>query len=150
MPFGALPGRGHLAKTALPSASEPQTWLALADRFPITRSAYAGSQRLRMRNTGRHGDIHSLTNWTEQGLKDVKATVDRLDAGLELASKYGVTPTSMYWTVGNYDMVFIAKADDDESISAYLLDVCSRGAIRSMTMRAYDREGMRGVLDRLN
>ena len=92
----------------------------------------------------------SLTNWTEQGLKDVKATVDRLDAGLELASKYGVTPTSMYWTVGNYDMVFIAEADDDESISAYLLDVCSRGAIRSTTMRAYDREGMRGVLDRLN
>jgi uncharacterized protein with GYD domain len=96
------------------------------------------------------GTYISLVNWTDQGLKDVKATVDRLDAGLELASKYGVRPTSMYWTVGTFDMVFIAEADDDESIHSYLLDVCSRGAIRTMTMRAYDREGMRGVLGRLN
>ena len=100
-------------------------------------------------NNGHMGTYISLVNWTDQGLKDVQATVDRLDAGLELAAKYGVTPTSMYWTVGTYDMVFIAEADDDQSITAYLLDVCSRGAIRTMTMRAFDRDGMRGVLDRL-
>lgn len=90
-----------------------------------------------------------LVNWTEQGLKDVRATVDRLDAGVELAASYGVTPLHTFWTIGRHDMVFIADAGDDESMTAYLLDVCSKGAVRTTTMRAFDREQMSGVLQKI-
>ncbi|MGH9269662.1 MAG: GYD domain-containing protein [Ilumatobacteraceae bacterium] len=95
------------------------------------------------------GTYISLVDWTEHGVKDVKSTIERLDSGLELAGSYGVTPLHTFWTVGPHDMVFIAEAPDDESITAYLLDVCSRGAIRTTTMRAFDRDGMSRVLERL-
>jgi uncharacterized protein with GYD domain len=79
----------------------------------------------------------------------VKDTVQRLDRGVDAAQKYGVKPQQTYWTVGPYDMVFIAQAPDDESISAYLLEVGSAGNIRTLTLRAYDREEMSGILGRL-
>ena len=95
------------------------------------------------------GTYITLSNWTADGLKNVRATVDRLDAGVELAARYGVTEKQMYWTLGPYDMVFVGEAADDESYSAYLLDVSSRGAINTTTLRAYDREEMRRLLARL-
>jgi uncharacterized protein with GYD domain len=91
----------------------------------------------------------SLVNWTDQGVRNIKDTVERLDRGVEAAEKYGVKPQQTYWTVGPYDMIFIAQAPDDESISAYLLQVCSAGNIRTLTLRAYDREEMSGVVGRL-
>jgi uncharacterized protein with GYD domain len=91
----------------------------------------------------------SLVNWTDQGAKNVKDTVARLDRGVEVAGKYGVKPLQTYWTVGPYDMVFVAEAADDESPSAYLLEVGSAGNIRTLTLRAYDRGEMPGIVGRL-
>jgi uncharacterized protein with GYD domain len=91
----------------------------------------------------------SLVNWTDQGAKNVKDTVARLDRGVETAGKYGVHARQTYWTVGPYDMVFVAEAPDDESLSAYLLEVGAAGNIRTLTLRAYDREEMSGIVGRL-
>ncbi len=41
------------------------------------------------------------------------------------------------------------EAADDESPSAYLLEVGSAGNIRTLTLRAYDREEMPGIVGRL-
>ena len=54
-----------------------------------------------------------------------------------------------YWTVGPYDLVAILEAPDDESATAFLLEVSSAGNIRTTTLRAYDREEMSGILERL-
>jgi uncharacterized protein with GYD domain len=55
-----------------------------------------------------------------------------------------------YWTVGPYDMVVIFEAPDDEAISAHLLEVASSmGTVRTVTLRAFDREEMRGIIERL-
>lgn len=90
-----------------------------------------------------------LVDWTEQGIRNVKDTVRRLDTGAEGAQKFGVTLTQTYWTVGPYDMVSVLEAPDDESATAYLLEVCSVGNIRTTTLRAYDHEEMTGILQRL-
>ncbi len=58
-------------------------------------------------------------------------------------------PQQTYWTVGPYDMIFVAEAPDNESMSAYLLEVSSAGNIRTITLRAYDREEMSNILGRL-
>ena len=90
-----------------------------------------------------------LVNWTDQGIRNVKDTVQRYERGEEIANKYGVSNEHIYWTVGPYDMVFIAQAPDAESITAYLLEIGSAGYLRTTTLRAYDREEMSQILEGL-
>jgi uncharacterized protein with GYD domain len=90
----------------------------------------------------------SLVNWTDQGIRDVKETLQRADRTTELAQKYGCS-LQLHWTVGAYDIVSILEAPDEESATAYFLEVGSRGAVRTTTLRAYDREEMSSILGRL-
>ncbi len=92
----------------------------------------------------------SLLNFTDQGIRNVRDTLERADRAAELAEqKYGVRLEQIYWTVGPYDIVLIIEAPDDESATALLLEAGSMGNIRSTTLRAYDREEMRGIIERL-
>ena len=85
----------------------------------------------------------ALINWTEQGVKNFKDTVDRYEAVKEIG---GVRFTDIYWTVGKYDMVGVIEAPDGEALAAALLQVASAGNIRTTTMRAFDATEMRSVI----
>ena len=50
---------------------------------------------------------------------------------------------------GPYDIVAIAEASDEESITAFLLELASAGNLRATTLRAYGLEEMSGILQRL-
>jgi uncharacterized protein with GYD domain len=90
----------------------------------------------------------SLLNFTDQGIATVKETIQRANGAAELAQqKYGCS-LQTYWTVGAFDVVYILQAPDDESATAFLLDVGSRGVVRTTTLRAYDREEMSGIIQR--
>jgi uncharacterized protein with GYD domain len=89
-----------------------------------------------------------LLNFTDEGIRTVKETIQRADGAVERAQQYGAS-LQTYWTVGPYDVVGILEAPDDESATAFLLEVGSRGAVRSTTLRAYGREEMSGILERL-
>jgi uncharacterized protein with GYD domain len=91
-----------------------------------------------------------LVNWTEQGIKNVKETIERTDEGTELAKKHGAEFKQAYWTVGPYDMIAVFESPDDETLSAHLLEICASGNVRTTTMRAYDRQEMSGILQRLS
>jgi uncharacterized protein with GYD domain len=91
----------------------------------------------------------SLLNFTDQGIRTVRDTVDRTDRATELAEKHGARLVQTYWTVGPYDLVVVLEAPDDESLTAFLLEVGSAGNVRSTTLRAYNREEMAGIIDRL-
>jgi uncharacterized protein with GYD domain len=90
-----------------------------------------------------------LVNWTDQGIRNVKQTIERTDHGGDLAEKHGLKLEQAYWTVGVYDMVAIFEAPDDEAISAHLLEIGSLGNVRTTTLRAYDEEEMSVILQRL-
>ena len=90
----------------------------------------------------------SLLNWTDQGIRNVKETLQRADSAAELAQKHGAT-LQVYWTVGPYDLVCVIEAPDDESATAMLLELGSQGNLRTTTLRAYDREEMSGIIERL-
>jgi uncharacterized protein with GYD domain len=92
----------------------------------------------------------SLINWTDQGIRNVKETVDRAARAEDLAQKYGARFERLYWTVGPYDIVAISEAPDDESATAFLLELGSLGNVRTTTLRAYDREEMSSILERLS
>lgn len=90
-----------------------------------------------------------LTNFTEQGIRDVKDTTKRADAVKDLAKKFGVTAKEFYWTLGSYDVVVVLDAPDDASVTALGLAIGANGNVRTQTMRAFSREEMNGVLAKL-
>jgi uncharacterized protein with GYD domain len=91
----------------------------------------------------------SLVNWTDQGIRNIRDTLDRADRSAEVAEKHGASLQQIYWTVGPYDIVTVVEAPDDEAATAYLLEIGSAGNVRTTTLRAYDREEMSGILERL-
>jgi uncharacterized protein with GYD domain len=56
-----------------------------------------------------------LMNWTDQGITNVRDTVQRNERSQELQDKHGVSLQQTYWTAGPYDIVAIAEAADDKA-----------------------------------
>ncbi len=90
-----------------------------------------------------------LMNWTDQGIRNVRETLQRAERSPQLAEKHGATIERVYWTVGPYDLVVVIEAPDDESLSAMLLELGSEGNLRTLTLRAYDRDEMARIVERL-
>ncbi len=90
-----------------------------------------------------------LMNWTDQGVRTATETVQRRDQADALAQKHGARIEQVYWTVGSYDLVCVIEAADDESATAMLLELGAQGNLRTTTLRAYDREEMSGIIERL-
>jgi uncharacterized protein with GYD domain len=91
----------------------------------------------------------ALMNWTDQGIRSVKDSVQRRDQADALAQKHGASIEQVFWTVGPYDLVSILDAPDEESATAMVLELGSAGNLRTLTLRAYDREEMSGIIGRL-
>jgi uncharacterized protein with GYD domain len=92
----------------------------------------------------------TLMNWTDQGIRNVRDTVNRREQADALAEKHGAKIEQVYWTVGPYDLVTIVEAPDDESVTAMLLELGTGGNLRTTTLRAYGSEQMSGILQRLS
>ena len=90
----------------------------------------------------------SLANWTDQGIRAVKDSPDRLAAFRSLAEKNGVAVRGIWYTVGGYDMVVVVEGPD-EAVTATLLKLGSLGNVRSQTMRAYTAEEAKGIIGRI-
>ncbi len=90
-----------------------------------------------------------LANWTDQGARNVTETLERADRTDQLAQKHGAKFERLYWTVGPYDIAAIVEAPDTESVTAMLLELNSQGNVRTTTLRAYNREEMSGLIERL-
>jgi uncharacterized protein with GYD domain len=91
----------------------------------------------------------ALMNWTDQGIRNVRDTVNRREQADALAEKHGAKIEQVYWTVGPYDLVTIVEAPDDESVTAVVVELGTAGNLRTTTLRAYDSEQMWGILQRL-
>jgi uncharacterized protein with GYD domain len=90
-----------------------------------------------------------LTNWTEQGIKNVKDSPKRLDAAKALAKKLKGEVKHFYMTSGSHDMVLIADLPDDEAAAKFVLTLGSGGNIRTTTLKAYPEESYRKIIGSL-
>ena len=88
----------------------------------------------------------TLISWTEQGIKSYGSTLDRAEAAAALAGRFGGSLDNIYWTMGEYDVVGVLTAPDDESATAFALALSSQGNVRTTTMRAFDAHEMRQIL----
>ena len=90
-----------------------------------------------------------LSNFTDQGIRNIKDTTKRADAVRETARKMGIETKSLYWTVGKYDVVATFEAPDDASITALALSLGSAGNVRTQTLRAFTKEDVAGILEKI-
>jgi uncharacterized protein with GYD domain len=87
-----------------------------------------------------------LASYSEQGLKGIKDTVKRTQAVRELAKKAGITMQASYWTLGQYDVVAMFEAPDDESMTALALSIAKLGNVKTQTLHAFSARAMTAIL----
>ena len=88
----------------------------------------------------------SLLNFTDQGIRNVKDSPDRYEEFRKMAEEKGVRFTSVYWTVGHYDVVAILEGPE-EAVTAALLKLGTLGNVRSETLRGYSVEEMKNLIN---
>ena len=91
----------------------------------------------------------ALLKWTPQGLREVKQSPSRLQAGRQGFEKQGVRIKEFFMVMGQYDCIAILEAPDDEAIARAILSLVAQGSITSETCRAFTegeyREIVRGL-----
>ncbi|MBB4660606.1 GYD domain-containing protein [Conexibacter arvalis] len=91
----------------------------------------------------------ALLDWTDQGVRGAKETVDRYEAAQSQFEGMGVRFLDIHWTLGAHDLVATVDAPDDAALAAALLAVAGQGNIRSTTLRAFSAEEMRAITGNL-
>jgi uncharacterized protein with GYD domain len=88
----------------------------------------------------------SLIDWSDQGIRNFRDTVDRATAFEKLCEQQGASVKDIYWCLGQHDIVAVVEAPDDETATALLLQVGSLGNIRTKTMRGFSRDEMTSIV----
>jgi uncharacterized protein with GYD domain len=91
-----------------------------------------------------------LNTFTDQGIRGIRETTNRADAVRDLAKKMGVSVREIYWTMGQYDSVALFDAPDEATITAFALALGQSGNVRTQLLRAFNREEMRAVLNKVS
>ena len=91
----------------------------------------------------------TLFNFTEQGLRNVKDTVKRMEAAKQAGSEIGVRLKEFVWTQGQYDLIVIAEAADEIAASALLLNLLKAGNVRGQTLRGFAAAEMEKILEKV-
>jgi uncharacterized protein with GYD domain len=117
-------------------------WLAGAQRCPPAMSHAT--------EDGPMARYVVLLDWTDQGVRSaVKDTVQRVAQARTAWGPLGVRIETIYWTLGDHDLVAVIDAPDDATIAAALLQVAAAGNIRTKTLRAFDEGEMQTLLSKL-
>jgi uncharacterized protein with GYD domain len=79
-----------------------------------------------------------LGKWTQQGAQGAAEGPKRRQAAKEAARSAGGEIKQVYLTMGQYDIVAIVEAPNDEAVAKIMLKVGSMGALSTQTIRAFD------------
>ncbi len=90
-----------------------------------------------------------LFRFTDQGIRKVKETTKRAKDFQEFAAKMNVKVREIYWTLGRYDVVVVAEAPDEETITRLTLGLGMLGNVTTETLRAFSAQEMNQILKEL-
>lgn len=91
----------------------------------------------------------STIKFTEQGIKAIGETTKRAASIKAAAKKMKVKVTDIYWTLGQFDGLFIFEAPDDETATALLLHIGTLGNVQTTTAKAFTAAQMDKVLAKM-
>ncbi len=87
-----------------------------------------------------------LLNYTDQGIRNVKDSPNRLDAAKGLAQKLGGELKHTYLTLGTYDLVVVLELPDDTAAAKFARTTGALGNIRSTTLKAFSEAEYRDII----
>jgi uncharacterized protein with GYD domain len=90
-----------------------------------------------------------LYKFTDQGAKDFRGTVKRAAEVKAENERRGFKVVGVYWTQGQYDLISIVEALDEQAMVASLVNVAGAGNVHSETMRAFTAEEMTAIIDKV-
>ncbi len=88
----------------------------------------------------------SLVNFTDQGIRDAKNTVNRARAFEQALQAAGGRKIGIWWTLGQYDLIVISEGPNDETVTRLLLATGMLGNVRTITLRAFSEEEMENIV----
>lgn len=91
----------------------------------------------------------TLYNFTDQGIRAVKESPTRLQAGIKAAEAAGLKVLGAYYTQGPYDLVIVSEGEDEEAATAFTLGTAAQGNVRTITMRAWTPEAFSRIVSRI-
>ena len=89
------------------------------------------------------------SQWTDQGIRNVKESAKRLDVGKKKLKEMGGDLKAFYLTTGSYDMLAIVEVPDDAALARHLLWLGAQGNLRTQTVRAFTEDEFRGIVAEL-
>ena len=87
-----------------------------------------------------------LSSWTDQGIRQIKDSPDRLDAARQLCRQHGAEIIEFYMTLGAYDMVIIIEAPNDEEFAKLAVSIAKGGNIRTTSLKAFGEDDYRKII----
>jgi len=87
-----------------------------------------------------------LAHFTQEGIQNIKDSPSRLDATKQIFESMGAKIKEFYLVTGEYDLVLIGEAPDDETVAKLALTIGSTGAVRSVTLRAFPEAEYRKII----
>jgi uncharacterized protein with GYD domain len=66
-----------------------------------------------------------------------------------MAGKFGVKVSELLWTLGQYDMVVLAEAPNDEAVAACSLSLARLGNVKIQTLRAFQAPEVEALLGKV-
>lgn len=144
--MGSRPTRIKIRPSCLTHA--PNSACLLDPLHPTTREAYT------VGDTTNEGEkpmptYITLLNWTQQGIQNVKDSPSRLEKAKAATKAAGGEIKAFYMTMGQYDMVVVIEAPDDETYAKTVLAIASHGAVKSQTLRAFTEAEYRKIVGSL-
>jgi uncharacterized protein with GYD domain len=87
----------------------------------------------------------ALFQFTQQGAQHIKDLPNRVEKNRESMQRLGVELKSWHVTMGEYDVVAVVDAPNDEAVAKLALSICQQGNARSQTMRAFSLEEFKKI-----
>ena len=91
----------------------------------------------------------SLMKYTKQGIASIKDSPKRIEQGKAAAEKLGIRVVGVWVTMGEYDMVAVCDAPNDEAIAVFQLALARLGNVTTQTMRALSEEEFAQMVSKL-
>jgi uncharacterized protein with GYD domain len=87
--------------------------------------------------------------FTQSGIENIKEGPSRLDEAKKAFQSMGAEIKDFYLVTGEYDMVLVIEAPDDETVAKLALIIGSKGTSRTVTLRAFDEDAYRKMISEL-
>ena len=91
----------------------------------------------------------SLFQATDEGVKDVKNAVTRVEANIKMLEAAGGRVLGTYWTHGLYDFIALSEWPDEMMAASAAMTIVAQGKTGSMMLRAFNAEEMQRIIDKM-